>query len=161
MKPWFKILLVTLLVAIPAVPLGQALWPAPAITPGSGGMPAYVPFLIFISIAEALSFGLGVAFLVFGLPLIRRVRVWSPALSAAVFVSIAWFLLSWWPHDGFHRSLGVSMWSLVAVEYTFHLTLMVAGGILALAFARLAQQAAGAARAPHAAAPASLAAPQR
>ena len=56
-------------------------------------------------------------------------------------MSIAWFLISWWPHDGFHRSL-TDMWTLVYVEYAFHLTLMIAGAILALAFARLARQAA-------------------
>lgn len=161
MKPWLKILLVTILVGIPAVPVGQILWPTLDVTPASAGMPPYLPFLILISILEALTFGLGVAFVVFGLPLVRRVPVWSPTLRAAVFVSISWFLLSWWPHDGFHRSLGLNMWGLVAIEYIFHVTLMIAAGILALAFARLVQQAAGAARAPQVAAPAALAAPQR
>ncbi|HUS15164.1 MAG TPA: hypothetical protein VM536_09130 [Chloroflexia bacterium] len=141
MKPWLKVLLVTLLVAIPALPLGQVLWPAPAeMSTGEGGMPAYVPFLIVISVFEALSLGLGIAFLAFGLPLVRRIGVWSTGMSWAVFLSIAWFLVSWWPHDGFHRSMGVNMWGLVAVEYAFHVTLMSAGAILALAFVRLVQQ---------------------
>jgi hypothetical protein len=147
MKPWLKVLLVTLLVAVPALPLGQMLWPTPAdVTTGTGGMPAYVPFLILISVFEALSLGLGVAFLAFGLPLVRRIGVWSPALTWATFLSITWFLVSWWPHDGFHRSLGVNMWGLVAIEYAFHVTLIGAGVILALAFARLLQQAGAPAR---------------
>src|SRR4051794_3790463 len=139
MKPWLKILIVTLLIAIPAVPLGQVLWPAGDATAGSGGMPAYLPFLIIISVFEALTFGLGIAFLIFGFPLVRRIGVWSPGYTRAVFLSIAWFLVSWWPHDGFHRSLGVNMWGLVAIEYAFHLTLMAAGAILALGFVRLVQ----------------------
>ena len=146
MKPWLKILIVTVLVALPTVPLGQVLWPSGDVTPGTGGMPAYLPFLILMSVFEGLAFGLGIAFLLFGLPLVRRVSAWSPPMTWAVFLSIAWFLVSWWPHDGFHRSLGVNMWGLVAVEYAFHVTLIVAGAILALAFARLLQQAGAPAR---------------
>ena len=41
MKTWIKVLLVTLLVGIPAVPLGQMIWP-PAGGSGMGSVPAYV-----------------------------------------------------------------------------------------------------------------------
>jgi hypothetical protein len=139
MKPWLKILIVTVLVALPTIPIGQVLWPSGDVTPGDGGMPAYLPFLILMSVFEGLAFGLGIAFLLFGLPLVRRVSAWSPPMTWAVFLSIAWFLVSWWPHDGFHRST-TSMWGLVFIEYGFHVTLMAAAAILALAFVRLTRQ---------------------
>ncbi|HEX8219418.1 MAG TPA: hypothetical protein VF914_09410 [Chloroflexia bacterium] len=148
MKTWLKYLIVTVLVAIPAIPLGQMIWPAAAAE--SGDMHAAAPmatyqlvlFIVF-SIIEALALGLGVAFLVFGLPFARRLAGNSGWLSWAVYLSIAWSLISWWPHDGFHRS-GPSVDVLLALEYGFHGTLMAGGAVLVLAFLRTATRLAGA-----------------
>jgi hypothetical protein len=140
MNTWLKVLIVTLVVAIPAVPLGQVIWP-----PAMRGMEPngiQLPLLIVISIFEAVALGLGVAFIAFGLPLVRKLAMGSGPLAWASFVSIAWFLVSWWPHDGFHRSMAPDdMSSLIAVEYGFHLTLIAAGAILAFAFWRVASRA--------------------
>ncbi len=146
MKTWLKYLIVTVLVAIPAVPLGQMIWP-PAAESGDGhtamAMAAYqlVLFIVF-SIIEALALGLGVAFLVFGLPLARRLAGNSGWLSWAVYLSIGWSLVSWWPHDGFHRS-GPSIDALLALEYGFHATLIAGGAVLVYAFIRTAHRLAG------------------
>jgi hypothetical protein len=141
MNTWLKVLIVTLVVAIPAVPLGQVIWP-----PNMAGMEPtglQLPLLIVIGIFEALALGFGVSFIVFGLPLASKLATGSGPLAWASFVSIAWFLVSWWPHDGFHRSMGPDdLNSLIAVEYGFHLTLIAAGAILAFAFWRVATRAA-------------------
>lgn len=141
MKTWLKFLIVTVLVAIPAVPLGQMLWPA-ATEAGDPNaamqMAGYqLALLIVFSIIEALALGLGVAFLVFGLPYARRLAGNSGRLSWAVYLSIAWSLISWWSHDGFHRS-GVSMDGLIMLEYGYHATLIVGGAVLVYAFIQLA-----------------------
>jgi hypothetical protein len=133
MKTWMKMLLVTLLVGIPAIPVGMMIWP-PAGGEGGGEMPAYVlAGLMGISLAEGLALGLGVAFLIFGLPLVRSVAGASRTRSWAMYFAIAWMLLSWWPHSGAHRSMG-SIEGLLVIEYMFHLTLIIAGAVLAGSF---------------------------
>lgn len=146
MKTWLKYLIVTVLVAIPAIPLGQMLWP-PAAEGGDGHAAmtmATYQLVLFIgfSIIEALALGLGVAFLVFGLPFARKLAGDSGWLSWAVYLSIAWSLVSWWPHDGFHRS-GPSIDGLLALEYGFHATLIAGGAVLVYAFIRTANRLAG------------------
>ena len=42
--------------------------------------------------------------------------------------------LSWWPHDNLHIHYALDMWPLIAIEYVFHVSLMVCGAILAYAF---------------------------
>ena len=41
-----------------------------------------------------------------------------------MYLSIGWFLVSWWPHDNLHIHNGD--------EYGFHVTLIIAAGVLAL-----------------------------
>ncbi|MEA2575904.1 MAG: hypothetical protein QOH93_3202 [Chloroflexia bacterium] len=155
MKTWLKVLIVTLVVAVPAIPLGQMIWPSP---PGEA-MPSdtQLPFFIVLGIFEAVVLGLGVSFLAFGWPLVSRFAT-STRMAWASFLSIGWLLVSWWPHDGLHRSNGMDMGRLLLIEYGFHVTLMIAGLILAYNFVKLAT-AASAGREPaplatHAATPA-------
>mgnify|MGYP000870974538 CR=1 FL=1 len=41
---------------------------------------------------------------------------------------------NWWPHDSLHIHIGMDLGGLLALEYVFHITLMVAGIILARFF---------------------------
>jgi hypothetical protein len=138
MKTWMKVLLVTLLVGIPTIPLGQLLWQVPAgameMGPAPSGM--QIAFLIGVSVFDGLAFGLGVAFLVFGYPLVQRLTDGSKTLAIAAQLSIVWFLVSWWPHSNLHRTIGADYNSLIAIEYGFHITLMIGGAIVAYAFVR-------------------------
>lgn len=143
MKTWTKMLIVTVVLGIIAVPLGQILWPAPSGEMGSISGMEMALFILF-SLYEGLALGFGVAFLIFGMPLVRRANLGSQALTWGSFLSIVWMLVSWWPHDGLHRA-GLSMQALLAVEYGFHLTLMIGSVILAIAFMRVARNAAAAA----------------
>jgi len=131
MKLWIKVLLVTLLFGIPAFIVGPLIWP-PAAAPGSN----LLPFFLFLSFIESLTFGLGVAFLIFGWPLLRQLSGGSKLMTWAMFISIAWFLISWWPHDKLHAS-NKTLEGLLFIEYGFHLTLLIGACILAYCFIRL------------------------
>jgi hypothetical protein len=96
-----------------------------------------LPFFIVLGIVEALVLGLGVAFLAFGWPLVSRLAT-SRRMAWASFLSIGWLLVSWWPHDGLHRSNGMDIGRLLLIEYGFHMTLMIAGLILAYNFVSVA-----------------------
>ena len=64
MKLWMKVLIVTLLVAVPAFLLGPVLFPPADV--GSEPSAAQIPFFMFLGAADAVLLGLGVSFLIFG-----------------------------------------------------------------------------------------------
>ena len=134
MNTWPRVLLVTLLAGVPAF-LGSVLWPPPPGMPSPTG--GQLALFIFLLALEALLFGLGVAFLLFGLPLVRRLTGASARGAWATFISIGWFLVSWWPHDNLHIHTGPDLGTLLFIEYAFHVTLMLAALVVAAAFLRL------------------------
>jgi hypothetical protein len=128
MKPWVKVALVTALFAIPAMALGQVIWPpAPGGPEPSAGQ---LPFFILLAVFEAVTFGLGVSFLLFGFAPLRR-AVGATWRTWAIYLSIGWFMVSWWPHDNLHIHNGNDLQGLLRIEYGFHVTLMLAGIVLA------------------------------
>lgn len=115
----WQVALTVLAFGIPAFLLDRILWPDPvgAATPP----PSVLPIFIAISALEALLFGVGIAFIVFGR---RWLTFDSSRLGTAAFVAIAWSLVSWWPHDNFHRV--THDWTgLAMIEVGFHVTLIV------------------------------------
>lgn len=111
-----KVILLTLIIAIPAFLLGRVIWPDPA-----GAMPptaGQLPFFMVLSVFDALTFGLGISFIVFGWPWAKK--------SKAEFIALAWLIVSWWPHDNWHRYNGMNLQGLLYIEYAFHVTLMIA-----------------------------------
>jgi hypothetical protein len=128
MKTWVKVALVTALFAVPAMALGQVIWP-----PAAGGpepTAGQLPFFIFLAVFEALTFGLGISFLLFGFAPLRR-AVGATWRAWAIYLSVGWFLVSWWPHDNLHIHNGDDLQGLLYIEYGFHVTLMLAGIVLA------------------------------
>jgi hypothetical protein len=124
---WFA---VTVVVAAAAVPLSFVLWRTPpgVATPPPSLLPFFVPIGVVI---PALSFGFGVAFMLFGGKLMRTGS--ATALSRASFISIWWLLVNWWPHANFHRVS--SGWAnVVVIDYFFHTTVIVATGVVAVFF---------------------------
>jgi len=145
MKTWLKVLIVTLLFGLPTVPLGRILWPdppssMPGMIMGSDPTTLQLALLIGVALFEAAAFGLGVAFLLFGLPLVRRAVGTNAPLTWAACAAIAWSLLSWWPHDNLHRVAG-DLSALIGIEYTFHTTLIISAAIIAFTFLRLVARA--------------------
>ena len=126
----WQVILTILVMGIAALLLGRVIWQD---APGAAGPPAPVlPVFVLVSALEALLFGVGVAFVIFGR---RRLGADRSRLATAAFVAIAWTLVSWWPHDNFHR-VSHDWYSLAAIEVGFHLTLIVSIVIIALYFLR-------------------------
>jgi hypothetical protein len=122
---------VTLVVAAPAFALSPTLFPpSPEMAPTA----AERPLFIVLGAVYALALGLGVAFLAFGLPMVRRLVRSGPGRVIAVYLTIAWLLVSWYPHGGLHASVGMNTGSLLWVEYSFHVPLILAPLLLIWAF---------------------------
>jgi hypothetical protein len=129
MKTWMKVAAITVVVAIPALLLGSVLFPPADI--GVEPTPAQIPFLIFLSVTDAVLLGLGISFLVFGLPVIRRVSPNSKARAWAMYLAIGYLMVSWWPHLNMHAANGVDFRGLLIIDYLFHLPLEVTAMVLA------------------------------
>ncbi len=132
MKTRTKVLLITLLFGGAAFALGPVIWPPSPSVPVPTA--SQLPFLIVLAALEALTFGLGVAFVALGLPLVRRLALGSRARTWTTFIGIAWLMLSWWPHDNMHLQNGLELNGLIVIEYAFHASLMVTGVLLAYIF---------------------------
>ena len=134
---WIKWLAVTLVLAIiaflasPNGPLGAFWRPSPDFPQPTD---AQLPLFILLNATEALAFGFGIAFLIFGYPLVQTMLPAPRVLTFAAYLSVAWLLISWWPHDSLHLANGINMSGLIAIEYGFHVTVMVAGVILVYFF---------------------------
>jgi hypothetical protein len=134
-KTWIKVLIVTVLVAAPAFLLGPVLFP-PAdlgVEPTRGQM----PFFLFLAVGDAVLLGLGVSFLLFGYPVMRQVSPDSKVRAWAMYLSIGYLMVSWWPHLNLHSHNGIDLQGLLYIDYFFHLPLEIAGVALALSFISL------------------------
>lgn len=138
METKWKVVLVTLVAGFIGFlfeansPIGKLIWPAHL-----GGMQPtslQLGLLIVVGIAEAIGFGLGVAFLMYGFPLVSRAAPSSRGLVQAAYVAIAWGLVSWVPHDSLHQHIGENLGALIAIEYGFHVTLIACGAVIAWFF---------------------------
>src|SRR5260370_2006338 len=69
--------------------------------------------------------GLGVTFLIFGGRMLRAFGQ-GRGLTLLTYLSIAWLLINWWPHDNLHRVVGFNFSRLIWLEYGFHVTLIAA-----------------------------------
>jgi hypothetical protein len=141
-KIWGRMLALTIALAVlaflasPNGPLGSFWRPSP-----DEPMPTstQLPFFIVLNLAEVLTFGFGTSFLVFGFPLVRAIAPASQTLTRLAHISISWLLLNWWVHDSLHLHNGMNLNGLIGIEYGFHISLMIAGVILAYFFYTLLQ----------------------
>ena len=117
---------VTVIAAVGSFLLSRVLWPDVAGMPMPDG--AQLPLLIGVGAIESIAFGIGVSFLIFG----WKFMIGRSASDWLVFFSAAWGLVSWWPHDNMHRVMMMGdYWGLIRLEYGFHLTLIIAGVLIA------------------------------
>ena len=132
-KNWIKVLLVAVVVAIPAFVMGPIIWPPAEGSPSPSA--AQIPFLLFLSLVQAVVLGLGVSFLAFGLPVMRRISPDSKVRAWAMYLSIAYLMVSWWPHINMHVHNGPeNLQGLIYIDYLFHLPSMIAAVVLAYGF---------------------------
>ncbi|MEK7507947.1 MAG: hypothetical protein AAB602_02595 [Patescibacteria group bacterium] len=127
-----KFALTAIIVGISALFIGKAIWPPAAELPE----PTATQFLFFafLALVEALFFGLGVAFVIFGMPYLKAASPKNQKKMLPSFISIAWLLLSWWPHDNLHFHIGEDLQGILYIDYGFHLTVIIASLILARHF---------------------------
>jgi len=120
-KIW--IALIILVFAIITFLTGPVIWP-----PISDPMPtpSQIPFFIFLSAIESLLFGFGIAFIFIAWPHLKRVRSEAKTRTILAFISLVWLLISWWPHGNLHMHVGLDFSGLLAIDYGFHLTIMLA-----------------------------------
>jgi hypothetical protein len=133
---WAKVAIITLIIAVPAWVLGPVIWPPL----GMGPSPTQMPYFMFEAFVEALALGLGVSFLIFGLPIVRRVESSLRLRAWLIYLSIGWALVSWWPHGSLHMSNGDDMQRLLYIEYGFHVTLVLSAAVAAYCFLSLVRE---------------------
>src|SRR5215207_7586653 len=95
-KSWMKVALVTIIFAVLAMALGNVIWP-----PAEGGpepTSGQVSSFIILAVLTALTFGLGISFLLFGFPFVRKVVGGSKLRVWAAYLSIGWLLVSWYDY---------------------------------------------------------------
>lgn len=133
-KSW-KMSLVTLAIGAGAFVAGPRLWPM------SSGVPMppanLLPAYIAISAIEASAFGLAVAFVLFGWPAIRGLRLGAAWLNRMLFATLVWFLGNWWIHDNLHMHIGLDMSRMLYIEYGFHISMLACATTLVLGWIRL------------------------
>lgn len=127
-----KVILVTVVLAVIAFITGRQIWPPDPMSPEPTAM--QLPLFMIMGLFESVSFGLGVSFLLFGWPLVKKASGKSDNLTKLAFLSIAWYLINWWPHDNLHIHNGMNLDGLLKIEYGFHVTMIIAGVILAYFF---------------------------
>ena len=129
-KGWFFVVL-TLLVAVPAFFLARVIWPFSETPP-----PDLTLFLTIVTALECIMLGLGVSFIVFVIDRHRTRKKKFDVLDWATFISIAWILISGYPHDNNHLSVSIDLHDLVPIEILFYGTLAIAAVVVAVYWIR-------------------------
>lgn len=130
-----KAILLTFTVAIPAFLLIGVLFPPP---PGPGPSSGQVPYFVALSALDSVLLGAGIAFIVFGWSAVRRLAPESRARAIAMFVALAWLMVSWYPHIGLHTSaFGSDFTGILVIDYLFHVPLIISTLVLVWGFAGL------------------------
>ena len=138
MKTRIKVLLITLVVAVPAFVLGPVLFPPAEV--GVEPTAGQIPYFVLLAAWDAVFLGLGVAFLLFGMPVLRKVSPDSSVRAWAMYLSIGFLTVSWWPHLNLHASNGIDFQGLLYIDYGFHVPLMVAAAVLISSFVSIARR---------------------
>lgn len=122
----------------PNAPLGAVVFGAPPSDGAEEPTGAQIGLLMAVGLVESIAFGLGAALLLLGGALVRRLAaVGIPARAA--WLATVWGLMSWVPHTALHMTAGDDMARLIAIEYGFHVTLVVAAIFVARFLVDLSQ----------------------
>jgi hypothetical protein len=143
MKTWLKILILTVVITLPAfmagpnAPLG-GFWGADPHAPQPA--PSLLPGFMVLGLLDALFLGLGVSFLVFGYPVVRDLAGHSGALTRLTHLGISWIMIQWWAHSNLHIVSGEDFARILAIDYGFHVTIMLSTVAIVAYFIRVAGQ---------------------
>ena len=135
-----KVVAVTLVAAGAAMVVGPILWPTsdPPLFPEPTA--TQLPQFVALQVVTCLTFGLGVSFLLFGLPVVREVTAGWKRRACLAYLSIGWLLVSWWPHGHLHQHNGHDVQGLLYIEYGFHVAPMLAALVVAYCFLSLMRE---------------------
>ena len=126
------VLVLTALIAVVTFLMTDVFWPGS--TDLSLVPQPWAGLFTGLYVAECLSFGLGISFLVLGRGLLTRLGR-APWLTTLAHLSAVWLMVAWWPQDNFYRLAAKTDWSRqAALVYGFNITLMIAAAVL-VAFA--------------------------
>ena len=139
MKTSTKVLILTVVLTFAAFltepngPLG-AFWAPHHSIPEATGI--QLPLFMILGLADAMAFGLGVSFLLFGYSTLKAAAPAPVAASTirAAHLGISWSLINWWAHDSLHLHNGLDLGGLLGIEYAFHVTLIIAALFVARFF---------------------------
>lgn len=131
-----RTLIITVAVAVPVFLATRAIFPLPEHGPQPEGV--QLPLFMIIGAFEALALGLAVAILLSAPRLIARLSPADRGPAWILALAATWFLGNWWVHDNLHMTVGENLNGLLALEYGFHVTLILAGASAVAAMARLA-----------------------
>ena len=115
---------------------------APMVFPPADMPPAsLLPAFIFLSIWDALAFGVGIALLVY---VAVNYSKWPKQIRVplvVLFLLALWFSVPNWIHDGLHEAGATppNFMLLAIVEYAFHFPWLIISGILVIVALRLAK----------------------
>ena len=123
------------LVVVGAILALVVFFTAPEIFPPAAMPPmSWLPAFIFLSIWDALAFGVGIVILIYlGMNYSKWPREIRGSLLVLFFIAL-WFTLLTWIHDGLHNTGAMPPnWMLLAVtEYLFHVPWLIFGLALVL-----------------------------
>ena len=138
-RTWVTVLVITLIVAVTAFMLGPIIWP-PAPAPTSAPN-FYFLAMDVLKAVFAVLLGLGISFLIFGLPVVRRISPDSKTRVGAMYLSIGYLMVSWWPHINMHaHNAPNDLQGLLYIRHLFHVPLIISGVVLACCFISLVRQ---------------------
>jgi hypothetical protein len=112
--------------------LGPVIWEDTGAYQVTSGQ---MTLFIILAATTAITFGVGAAFLFTSWPAFKKLQ--NKTLALWVYISIAWLLVSWWPHENLHRVIGEEIHGLLGIEYGFHVTSYIAGIIVAVGIPKL------------------------
>jgi hypothetical protein len=135
-----KAILVTLAVAVPAFLLTPVLFPPP---PGPAPSAGQLPFFLALSVLDSLLLGAGVAFLIFGWPVVSRLTRGNRARALAIYLPVGYLMVSWWLHINLHQSTPFTFENVMAIDYAFHVPLFVVPFVLIWGLAGVVRDATG------------------
>ncbi len=135
-----KFIIVTVVVSVlgillaPPGPLGSTIWPAPNhdAQPTAGQL----PFFMGMGLIEAVGMGGAIAFLIYGWGPVKAAFPGRPGFARLAQVSAAWLFGNFWLHDNIHMINGMDLGGLVIIDYAFHVPIMAAGVVVAVAISR-------------------------
>jgi hypothetical protein len=88
---------------------------------------ALTPLFIILGFIDAITFTIGLYFIVFYLRNLRNVTTTTQNRFFLMFLAVAWTLVSWYPHTRLHLNIGFVPAGLFAIDLFFHLTIQIAG----------------------------------